>query len=331
MAPSISSAWTQSFPPKPQFTEKDLPDLKGKVYIVSGANTGIGKELSRILYSKNAKVYIGARNEEKAKRAIDDIKHAEPKSTGTLVFLHLNLADLTSIKASAERFLVAETRLDVLFNNAGYMGPEGKMEKTSHGHEIHLGINCLGTFLFTKLLTPVLLTTAADKATPPNTVRVVFLSSFATELFAEKNVGIEMDNLDYHKDKPSKYRYGISKAGNWAYAVQLSKRYKAQGLIGVPVNPGNIRTELFREQSFLFTLLTGPAKYPIINGAYSELFAGLSPEVTTERAGDYVVPFGRFYPIRSDLEAATKSEAEDGNGATQKFWDWSEEQVQGYL
>lgn len=245
--------------------------------------------------------------------------------------MHLDLADLASIKASAERFLAVETRLHVLFNNAGYMGSEGKIERTAQGHEIHLGINCVGTFLFTKLLTPVLLGTAADKATPPNTVRVVFLSSFATEIFAEKEVGIEMSNLDYHKSKPSKYRYGISKAGNWAYAVELSKRYKAQGLIGVPVNPGNIRTELFREEGFLFTLLTDPVKYPIINGAYSELFAGLSPEVTTERAGDYVIPFGRFRPIRSDLEAATKSEAEGGNGGTQKFWDWSEEQVREYL
>lgn len=249
-----------------------------------------------------------------------------------MVFLHLDLADLRSVKASAERFLAAETRLHVLFNNAGYMGPEGKIERTAHGHEKHLGINCLGTFLFTKLLMPVLLATAADAAAaPPGTVRVVFLSSFAAELFAEKHTGFNLGNLDYHKDKPSKYRYGISKLGDWAYAIELSKRYKAQGVLGVPVNPGNIRTALFRQQGFVFRLLTDPVKYPIVNGAYAELFAGLSPEVTVERAGEYVIPFGRFGAIRGDLEPAAKSEAEGGNGSTAKFWDWSEEQVREFL
>jgi retinol dehydrogenase-12 len=122
MGPSLASTWTQIRPPKPQFTEKNLPDLKGKVYIITESNTGIGKELVRMLYSKNAKVYVFARSEEKAIKAIEDIKRAEPASTGTLVFSHLDLSDLTRIKASAERFLAAETKLHVLFNNAGFIG-----------------------------------------------------------------------------------------------------------------------------------------------------------------------------------------------------------------
>lgn len=322
MSPSLSSTWTQFFPPKPNFSEKDLPDLQNRVYIVTGATSGLGKELARSLYSRNAKVYLTARNQAKADAAIGDIQATEPNSSGTLSFIQLNLEDLTTIKASAEQFLQSEPRLHGLFHNAGYMGPEGDMETTAQGYEMHLGINCVGTFLFNKLLTPVLLATAEDPATPPNSVRVIFMSSFAAEMYAEKAVGIDMSNLNYHAKKPAKYRYGISKLGNWAYAVELSKQHKDHGVIGVPLNPGNLQSDLFRRQTFLFKLFTGPFNYPIINGTKAQLWAGFSPEITAQNAGSYVVPFGRLYPISADLEAATKSKAEGGNGTTELFWEW---------
>lgn len=103
------------------------------MYIVTGATSGVGKELARILYSKNAKVYIASQYEGEA---IKHIKEAEPGSTGALVFLHLDLGDLRSVKASAERFLAAETQPNVLFNNAGYMAfDDTNMEKTVQGYE----------------------------------------------------------------------------------------------------------------------------------------------------------------------------------------------------
>ncbi|KAL1872946.1 short-chain alcohol dehydrogenase [Diaporthe australafricana] len=331
MPPSLSSVWTTSFPPKPTFTEKDVPDLSGKVYLVTGANTGLGKELSRMLYSKNGKVYVTARTEEKASQAIKDIQAAAPESTGSLVPLILDLTDLSTIKASAERFTSAESRLHVLFNNAGYMGPESKVERTPQGHEMHFGVNCLGPFLFTKFLTPTLVATAQDKATPPATVRVVFLSSFAADIFSEKNTIVDMDNLDFHVNKEAKYRYGTSKAGDWIYGSEISRRYKSEGIIGLGVNPGNLKSDLFRQQSAAFRAFTGPVSYPVVNGAYTELWAGLSPEVTLEKAGSLVNPFGRFGLARKDWAAATKPSAEGGNGTAQKFWDWSEEQVREYL
>lgn len=154
-----------------------------------------------MLYSKNGKVYMTARSKEKAEKAIEDIKNAVPKSTGTLVPLVLDLTDLSTIKASTEQFTAAESRLHVLFNNAGYMGPEKVVERTPQGHEMHMGVNCLGPFLFTKLLMPILVATAQDKATPPDTVRVVFLSSFAADLFSDKDTIVDMDNLDMHVEK----------------------------------------------------------------------------------------------------------------------------------
>lgn len=284
-----------------------------------------------MLYSKNGKVYVTARSEDKASQAIKDIQAAVPNSSGALVPLVLDLADLSTIKASAEVFTSAESRLHVLFNNAGYMGPDGKVERTPQGHEMHFGVNCLGPFLFTKLLTPTLIATAQDKATAPGTVRVVYMTSTAADLFSDKDTIVDMDNLDFHADKNAKYRYGASKAGDWIYGFEMSRRYKNEGIIGLGVNPGNLKSDLFRQQGAVFKILTSPAYYPIVNGAYAELWAGLSPEVTLEKAGSLVYPFGRFGTIRKDWEAATKSGTEGGNGTAQKFWDWSEEQVKKYL
>lgn len=318
------------FPPKPDFTENDLPNLHGKVYIVTGSTAGVGKELARILYLKNAKVYMAARTESKANKAIEEISKAAPTSKGSLIFLPLDLADLSTIKASVERFLATESKLHVLFNNAGVQSLDPLDVKTAQGYEINMGVNCVGTFLFTKLLTPLLIATA--KLEPANTVRVVWVSSSGTEFTAVKNIGVDIDNLDYKKkEEPALVRYGLSKAGNWCQGVEFAKRYAADGVISIPLNPGNLDSELYREQGKIFKLVTKLILYPSLQGAYTELFAGLSPKITLEKTGSWVIPFGRILPIRGDLVNATKTEAEGGTGGTYKFWEWNEEQVKPYF
>lgn len=282
--PTFSSTLTQFFPPKPTFTDKALPDLKGKVYLVTGANTGIGKETARALYAKNATVYVTARSEEKGTKAIDDIKHSDPQSSGALNFLHLDLSDLAKVKASAEEFLAKEKTLHVLFNNAGHMSTD-TFTKTVQGYEMALGVNCVGTFLFTKMLTPTLVATA--KKEPANTVRVVWLSSFGLELFAAKDRGVDLDNLDYHIPKPAPERYGISKAGDWALAVEFARRHREDGIISMPINPGNLTSELARDQGAAIKMVARLVGYPPPMGAYTELYAGLSPEVTLEKSGQW--------------------------------------------
>ncbi|KAE9369865.1 NAD(P)-binding protein [Stipitochalara longipes BDJ] len=330
LSSSFKSIWTQYFPPKPEFTEKDIPaDLQGKVYIVTGANCGMGLELARVLYSKNAKVYLACRSEEKAIKAIAHIKKVAPKSNGQLVFLSLDLADLTKVKAATKIFLSKESNLHVLFNNAGVMvGPVEPPLKTVQGHELALGVNCVGTFLLTKLLTPLLIVTA--RSAPPDTVRVVWLSSVGLQQVAPEGRGIDMDNLDYHIPKPNIDRYTISKGGDWLFAVEYARRFRNDGIVSVPVNPGNVRTQLARHQTLGLKIMAHAVVYPIINGAYSQLFAAFSPEVTVAKA-DWTKTWSKFAPIRPDLSQATKSEDEGGNGNAQKFWEWNEEQVKDYL
>ncbi|KAL7935409.1 short-chain dehydrogenase [Trichoderma chlorosporum] len=316
----------ENFPPKPQFTETSIGNQAGKVFLVTGCSSGVGKELAKILYSHDAKVYITARSAGKAEMAIADIKAAHPKSIGQLIYLHLDLDDLSSIKKSAEEFLERENRLDVLWNNAGVMTPPPGT-KTKQGYEEQLGANCLATFLFTKLLTPLLVNTA--KTVAPGSVRVIWVSSSATH--RSPPGGIDFDNLDYKNDLGKWVKYGISKAGIYYYATQYAKLHRNDGIVSVSLHPGNLKTELQRNVPALEMLVIKMMVYPPVNGAYTELFAGLSSDVTLERSGAWILPWGRFGVQRRDLVEGSKSKTEGGTGIAERFWDWSEEQVKPFV
>ncbi|PSR98968.1 hypothetical protein BD289DRAFT_361644 [Coniella lustricola] len=325
----LASLFTQVFPAKPTFTDKDIGDLEGKVYIVTGANTGVGKHVAKILFAKNAKVYCAARSEEKAVKAIQDIQTEVKQSRGELVFLKLDLADLSTIRASAEQFLAKEDKLHVLFNNAGVMYPP-QGSKTAQGYELQLGVNNLGPFLFTKFLTPTLVRTA--RASEPSTVRVVWVASLAAEALALSQGGIDISNLDYHVDQSSMIKYGVSKAGNYYQGVEFARRHKEDGIVSVPLNPGNLDSDLWRglpsaAASFIRRLFLSPSVY----GAYTELFAGLSTDVTIQRSGEWVIPWGRFAQTRAQLLQAAIPASEGGTGEAERFWEWQEEQVRPFL
>jgi retinol dehydrogenase 12 len=180
-------------------------------------------------------VYLGARSEEKAAKAIEVIKQKNPSSEGSLVYLPLDLDDLSSIKESSRKFLSQEQRLDVLWNNAGVMiTPKGST--TKQGYEKQLGTNALGPFLFTKQLTPVLQSTAqnlqSSSNSPTGSVRVVWLSSSMVQTFAPIG-GVDMNNLDYKDDKHAMHKYAVSKAANTLYSAEFARRYGKDGIISV--------------------------------------------------------------------------------------------------
>ncbi|ETS81130.1 hypothetical protein PFICI_06132 [Pestalotiopsis fici W106-1] len=334
--PEKQFSWTQFFPPKPHFTDQNIPnDLQGKVYVVTGANSGMGEALAQVLYARGAKVYAACRSEKKGNEAIAKIKKAVPGSRGDLVLLLLDLADLSNVQAAAKRFLSSESKLHVLFNNAGVMtGPNTSPTETAQGHELALGVNCVATFLFTKLLTPALVAAAKDEPVGSSAVRVVWLSSFGLEAFAPEGRGIDLNNLDYHIPREPIDRYGISKAGTWLLAVEYARRHKADGIVSVAINPGNLKTELARDQGLAMKLIAGTLTYPVMNGVYTQLYAGFSSEVTNEKVDwtkEWIIPWGRVAPLRADLLPATLPVSEGGNGNAQQFWEWSEQQVKDFL
>lgn len=255
---------------------------------MTGSNTGIGKEVAQILYSKNATVYIAARSESKAKQAMGEIEKKWPESQGDLMFLYIDLADLSTIKPAVEKFTARETKLHVLFNNAAVQAlknGDGSI-KTAQGHELHLGVNVLGVFLLTKLLTPILASTA--KFEPPNSVRVVWVSSMGTEVVGERSHGISLGYLDYWPSLTPLERYGVSKAGNWLHGVEFARRHHGDGIVSVPCNPGHLNSELYRDGGIVFkSLIKALVLHPPILGAYTELFSGLSPSITMKESGKW--------------------------------------------
>ncbi|KAM0323861.1 hypothetical protein ACHAQA_008441 [Verticillium albo-atrum] len=294
-------------PYKPTLTEENLPDQSGKVFIVTGGNSGVGKELVGILYQHNARIWIATRSKERTDEAIADIKKSHPKSKGQLLFLKLVLDDLSTIKKSASDFLAQETRLDIIWNNAGVMlPPEGS--RTAQGYELQLGVNSLGHFLFVKFLTPLIQETA--KTAPKNSVRVVWVSSMSAD-FAPKPC-IDFDNMDYHKDEDGMTKYHRSKAGNLIHAAEFQRRYPDSGIVSVSMNPGLLKTNLQRNFS--------TAQNFQVFGAYTELFAGLDSSVTSK--DKWITPFGKREEPRPDVV-----EPELGR----KYWNWSEDQVKPFL
>jgi len=157
------------------------------------------------------------------------IKSQFQNSTGDAIFLCLDLEDLTTIKGSVQEFLSKEDRLDVLWNNAGVMGPVPGL-KTKQGYEPQLGTNTVAPFLFTKFLTPILMHTA--KNSPLGSVRVVWVSSSAAELLAPPG-GLDVDNLDYKHEKLFPHIYGVSKAGSVLHSKEFARLYKDDGIVSL--------------------------------------------------------------------------------------------------
>ena len=323
--------FSQFFPPAPVLTEKNLARQAGKVFLVTGGASGVGRELASILYRAGGRVYIAGRSEPDARRAIKAIRAAPLSSTapsdpvGSLEFLSLDLSDLASVRAAAAAFRSREARLDVLWNNAGVsMPPAGSA--SAQGHELQLATNCLGPYLLTQLLLPLLRTTAAGAAA--GAVRVVWSSSIVVDLSAPAG-GFALADVPHPSPDPQA-NYARSKTGNWFLAAALGRAEKARGVLSLTQNPGNLATNLTRHRPWLGWAVR-PLLYPARMGAYTELWSGLAEELGMEASGGYVVPWGRMHPgPRQDLLEAVKGKDEGGAGRAEEFEAWCEEQVKEF-
>lgn len=312
---------SQILPPNPSLTEHNLPSQTGKVFIVTGGASGVGYQLVSFLFHAGAKVYIAGRSEEKARQAIKEIQSSsqyDSASVASLQYLPLELDDLSTIKSSVDLFKRKESRLDVLWNNAGVsLPPSGSVSK--QGYELQLATNCLGPYLFTQLLLPLLQANA--KIVSPGSVRVVWTASQAMEHSAPTG-GVNMPNPSEPFTDQTR-NYASSKAGNWFLAAELARDVGHVGILSVAQNPGALKTNLLRHTSWLFQSVVSPLLHEAKYGAYTELWAGLSPELTEEHNGAYIIPWGRLHPCpRQDILDATKREWEGGTGRSWDFERW---------
>jgi NAD(P)-dependent dehydrogenase (short-subunit alcohol dehydrogenase family) len=212
-----------------KWTENDIPDLKDKLVIVTGGNSGIGYEAALALAGKNADVILTARDPIKGDHAAQQIRKKYPRSKVTVAAL--DLADLKSVHAFAEMFITKYKNLDILINNAGVMAIPHR--RTVDGFEMQFGTNHLGHFALTGLLLPAL------KATP--NARVVTVSSFV-----HMSGDIHFGDLLWERSYDRWAAYAQSKLANLLFAYELQRRFASSKInaISVGCHPGYAATNL---------------------------------------------------------------------------------------
>lgn len=327
----------QWLPPKPTFTETNVPRQDGRVFIVTGGNSGIGLALVKLLYPKGAKVYMACRSEERAKAAIKEVTdECSADNPGTITYMHLDLDDLTTIKASAAFFAQRESRLDILWNNAGIAGsPVGT--KTRQDLEAHIGVNCVAPLLFTQALLPQL--RAAASASPPGAVRVVWTSSLIVDKFAPPG-GVDLEVLDRINAagtgaELASRDYAASKAGNWLLGAEGARRWgqesspgKGDAIVSVTQNPGMISTPVWKHQPGWMMAVMNMTLNPPVMGAYTMLYSGLCGEVGLENNGAYIIPFGRLQEKSTGVANVPEAIKQ---GKAKEFWEWCERVYAPYV
>jgi NAD(P)-dependent dehydrogenase (short-subunit alcohol dehydrogenase family) len=318
----LKALYTQYFPAKPTFTEKDVGSQAGKVFIVTGSNTGVGYELVKMLYPSGATIYMAGRSEERMMNAIRKISSTSPApaTPAVLKYLHYNLADLKSIKVAADEFAKQESKLDIMWHNAGIGGSKGL--STEQKIEGHIGINCVAPLLFTELLLPQL--KAAANAN--GTARIVWTGSAITEVKAPKG-GIDFELIEAGESIDPFPDYASSKVGNYWLAAECAKRYAKDRIISVCQNPGNVKSDFYRHQPSMMMLFVNPILHEPKMGAYTELYSGFSSDITPENNnGSYIWPWGKL------VKAHTRADINEGitNGKATKFWEWCQEKFEPY-
>ncbi|KAJ3726147.1 NAD-P-binding protein, partial [Lentinula raphanica] len=312
-------------PPKPTWkAPEDIPDLTGQIFLVTGGNVGIGLETCRMLVTRNAKVYLAARSEERARIAIDDICQSTGKSS--IHFLMLDLADLTSVRKAAEEYMSLEQELHVLVNNAGVLYSPGIGPQTSQGYDIQFGVHVLGHYFLTMLLMPTLLRTAKGEVSGKSTlVRIVSVSSDAHEMTAPKE-GIVWDSLQKgdaslqaRKKLTGTRLYGQSKLGMVLISSELARRYGDQGVVAIALHPGTcVESELLRHLHPIIAWIVKKIRiYPVSLGVITSLYAATS-EAALEMNGEYLTAWAR--------RQVPSKHAQDPE-LREKLWKWCEAQV----
>ncbi|KAF2457557.1 hypothetical protein BDY21DRAFT_363828 [Lineolata rhizophorae] len=337
----MATFFSEVFPPKPTFTEKDIPDQHGRVVIVTGGASGCGFEVAKAMYHLNARVYIAGRNKANGDKAIEEIKNSEPIAEqkvkggkGELFFLQLDLGDLATIKTSAEEFRAKESRLDVVWHNAGVMIPPDN-SYTTQGYELQYGTNALGPFVFQHFLTPLVVKTAALAGVKPNATRIIWVSA-AAHRGAPKPDGVNWDDVNMKSNSGIRARwtkYAQSKAMNVMQAHEFARRYAADGIVSLSLHPGVLNTNLQRSAPSILKIVAEkimlkPARF----GGLTELYAGLAPDVDTSlidndgRNGAYIHPWGRFGDADCQIMDGLKK-----RGTGERLWKMMEDECKEYM
>jgi len=280
-------------------------DLRGKVAVVTGATTGIGKEIARGLLRMGAEVVIGARSLERGNAAREDIVAATGNAQCSV--LALDVADLASVRAFAQEVRAKHPKVHILIHNAGAWMTVRK--QTAQGHELTFATNVLGPYVLTTLLEESLRAGA-----PARVINIV--SNLASSY--------DVTDLEFSRRKYDGFKaYGQSKQALRMVTWALAKRFEGSRVTVNCVAPGFVKTELNRDaHGFIATMINISAKLMAVSpaeGADTPLWAAVSPELTTVTAKYFekrAEKDGKFHepgPL-SELERALDRMAAEAQG-----------------
>ncbi|MCB1141354.1 MAG: SDR family oxidoreductase [Leptospiraceae bacterium] len=238
-------------------------DLTGKNILITGCNSGLGKESARVLALRGATIFGTARTKEKAESTATELKIERFHGFAC------ELSDPRSVRNCVEEVKATGHKIDVLMCNAGIMALPNLEE--SHGFELQFFTNHIGHFI----LVIGLLGSLSENG------RVVMLSSSAHKM--APNGGIEFDNLDGKKGYQPWKAYGQSKIANLLFAKELAIRFKGTGKTAYAVHPGVIQTNLSRHMASISNTifsLAGPVFLKSIEeGAATQCYVATSPNI----------------------------------------------------
>jgi retinol dehydrogenase 12 len=248
-----------------------VSDLGGRGFLVTGANTGIGRATAEELAGRGGRVFVASRSAAKGQAAVGAIRAATGNES--VFFLALDLADLESVRACAAAFLARGEPLHVLINNAGVGGAHGL---TRQGFEMTFGVNHLGHFALTQLL----LSCLADSA--PS--RIVNVSSDA-----HYNArGIDFEALRRPARNVTALReYAVSKLCNVLFTQELARRQAGTGVTSYALHPGVVASDIWRRVPWPVRPLITRRMLSVTEGAATSLYCATSPDVAEVS--------GRFY------------------------------------
>ena len=286
-----------------------VKDLQGKVYVVTGANSGIGLAAAHDFARRGAELVMVCRSAERGQQARERILAATGSQS-----VHLLLADfssLASVNSLADALLARFPAVHVLCNNAG--GANGSRRVTEEGFERTFVTNHLSGFLLTRRLLPALLQAAGDEP-----ARVVFTASYG-----HKHSPLDFEDLNLARGYTTLKAYGRSKLMNVLTARELQRRFGEQGVVASSFHPGAVRTGIWRKGGLLATLM-GLAMYPFMRseekGAETLIWlAAARDEQARQPGGDY------FYDRRKVSVAPFVTDE-----AAHRLWEISERLVAPY-
>jgi NAD(P)-dependent dehydrogenase (short-subunit alcohol dehydrogenase family) len=271
-----------------QWKVDDIPSLRGRRFLITGANSGIGYHTALKLARREAELILACRDKRRGEAALARIKDEAPGAHVELAIL--DLSSLESVHRFAAEELARQRTLHVLINNAGVMAV-ARRTQTADGFEMQFGTNVLGHFALTGLLLPTL----ERASTPEAPSRVVTVASIA-----HKRTNLQLDDLQSTRSYSPLRAYQQSKLADLMFSFELGRRLHAAGssVLSIAAHPGVAATELFRgdDRSATFRAVRSIVGHAIgiflntdAEGALPTLYAATSPEATN---GGYYGPQG---------------------------------------